>query len=288
MAVKLSPRAPPASMANRSGGGDLTPPWIAVVGVRALLERGVVRDTGNRMLAGLEGRGASVGRKGARRSRARGRLSPGSGGWMLTVTSTWLRNTGVADDHSVPGSLPGQPPTGPSAPAPAVPPRQPPAGTRPGPRRGSRRSRLAALAVRERAVRPDRLVHHREGVRGSASAAGITARSTRSPGRSPQRRGRDRDVRPGRHGDHAAGVAAGDDHARGGREGQPVARMPAQRAGDRAVGHPAGLVDPAEAVAHVSSGTAGITGTAATGRRRAAPVLPGPRTARRPDGQTGG
>ncbi|HMH91651.1 MAG TPA: DEAD/DEAH box helicase family protein, partial [Streptosporangiaceae bacterium] len=96
----------------------------------------------------------------------------------------------------------------------------------------------------------------------------------------PQR-GRDRDVGLGWHGDHAGRVAAGDDHARGGREGRPVARVPAQRAGNRAVGHPAGLVNPAEAVAHVIGGHRDHRHGSRQAAGRTRPAGP-------PDGQTAG
>jgi len=50
----------------------------------------------------------------------------------------------------------------------------------------------------------------------------------RKPGRPPgPQRGRDHDVGPGRHGDHAARVAARDHHAGVGGEGQPVTPTPA-------------------------------------------------------------
>ncbi len=58
------------------------------------------------------------------------------------------------------------------------------------------------------------------------------------PATAPER-GRDHAVRFGRHGDHAARVAAGDHHASGGGQGQPVSRLPAQRAGHRPVSDPA-------------------------------------------------
>ena len=103
-------------------------------------------------------------------------------------------------------------------------------------------------------MRPQRLVDDREGVRGQR----VPGREHRQqhPVTGPQpaaaaQRGRDHDVRLGRHGDHAARVAAGDDHARGGGNGQPVAGLPAQRAGHGPVGDPARLVHPAEPVHHV-------------------------------------
>ena len=52
-------------------------------------------------------------------------------------------------------------------------------------------------------------------------------------------RGRDHDAGPGRHGDHAARIPAGDHHARLGGQGQPVTAPPAQRLVHGAVGDPA-------------------------------------------------
>jgi transposase len=79
----------------------------------------------------------------------------------------------------------------------------------------------------------------RHAARGPAAGAAV-----------PQRRG-DRDAGPGRHGDRAGRVAADDHHACPGGEGQPVPAAPAQRAGDRPVGHAAGTVDAGEPVHHV-------------------------------------
>ena len=69
--------------------------------------------------------------------------------------------------------------------------------------------------------------------------------------RSGAQRGRDHEVRLGGHGDHAARVAAGDDHARRNGESQPVPGLPAQRAGHGPVGDPARGIHPAEPVQHV-------------------------------------
>ena len=74
--------------------------------------------------------------------------------------------------------------------------------------------------------------------------------SGEQPAAVPQRR-RDRDAGPGRQGDQAGRVAADDHYACVGGEGQPVPAAPAQRAGDRPVGHPAGAVDVGEPVHHV-------------------------------------
>ena len=69
--------------------------------------------------------------------------------------------------------------------------------------------------------------------------------------RSGAHRGWDHDVGPARHRDHAVRVAARDHHAGAGGEGQPVTAAPAQRAGDRAVGNPAGGVDAADPADHI-------------------------------------
>ena len=126
---------------------------------------------------------------------------------------------------------------------------------------------LMAASLRRRGpgVRPQRLVHHRERVRGHRVPVRNTASSTRSPGRSPQRRRWDHEVRldgmvtmpPWSGGDH---------HASGGGQGQPVSGLPAQRASHGPVGDPARLVHPANPYT-TSSRTAGTSGAAATGRR---------------------
>ena len=56
---------------------------------------------------------------------------------------------------------------------------------------------------------------------------------------------------PGRQDGQTVWVAARGYHARAGGQGQPVAIVPVQRAGDRTVGDAAGGVDPAQAVYHV-------------------------------------
>jgi hypothetical protein len=64
-------------------------------------------------------------------------------------------------------------------------------------------------------------------------------------------RGRDHQIRLGRHSDHPCRVAAGDDHPRISGQGQPVPRLPAQHAGHGPVSDPARLIHPAEPVHHV-------------------------------------
>ena len=121
-----------------------------------------------------------------------------------------------------------------------------------------------------------RLVHHRERVRRQLVLAGRGSQqhviTSPQPAPAPQR-GRDHQVRLGRHGDHSSRVATRDHHARGRGEGQPVPCPPAQHTGHGPVSDPARLVDPAGPVHHVT-GTAGTSGTAAIGRRRAVVGLP--------------
>ena len=69
-------------------------------------------------------------------------------------------------------------------------------------------------------------------------------------------------------------VAARGHHARAGGQGQPVAIVPAQRAGNRPVGDPAGGVDPAQAVHYVRGQGGRCPGEAGRGRVAAAPGLP--------------
>jgi hypothetical protein len=79
--------------------------------------------------------------------------------------------------------------------------------------------------MRERSVRPQRLVHHRERVRGQR----ILAREDRQqdpvaglqPAAATQHR-RDHDIRLGWHDDQAGRVTAGDDHALSPGQGQLV------------------------------------------------------------------
>ena len=105
-----------------------------------------------------------------------------------------------------------------------------------------------------RGVRPQRLVHHREGVRGQRVLAGRGCQQHVVAGAQPAaaaQRGRDHDVRPDRHGDHAARIAARDHHPGVGGDGQPVTAPPAQRGDGHPVSDPARGVDPAEPVDHV-------------------------------------
>ena len=95
------------------------------------------------------------------------------------------------------------------------------------------------------------LIHHRERVSGQGVLGGDRGEQDRvsgeQPAAVPQCRG-DRDAGPRRQGDQAGRVAADDHHACLGGEGQPVPAAPAQRAGDRPVGHAAGAVDAGEPV----------------------------------------
>ena len=108
------------------------------------------------------------------------------------------------------------------------------------------------------------------------------------PAAAPQR-GRDHQVRLGQHGDHPGRVAARDDHARGGGEGQPVSGLPAQRAGHGPVSDPARLVDPAGPVHHVTGDRRdlrrrGHRQAAGRGRPAVLPCTrPGPRRDERSD-----
>ena len=71
-------------------------------------------------------------------------------------------------------------------------------------------------------MRPQRLVHHRERAGGQSVLAGPEhSVSGTQPAAVPQR-GRDRDTAPGRHGNHAGGVAARDHHTGAGGQRQPV------------------------------------------------------------------
>jgi hypothetical protein len=79
-------------------------------------------------------------------------------------------------------------------------------------------------------VGPHGLVHHRERVGGQQILAGHGGQQHVITGQQPAaaaQRGRDHDVRPGRHGDHATWVAARDHHPGVGGEGQPVTAAPA-------------------------------------------------------------
>jgi hypothetical protein len=88
----------------------------------------------------------------------------------------------------------------------------------------------------------------------------------------PQGRG-DRDVVPGRQDGQAVRVAARGHHARAGGQGQPVAIVPAQRAGNRPVGDAAGGIDPAQAVHHVRGQGGRLPGR---GRQGQGPGCAGP------------
>jgi hypothetical protein len=102
------------------------------------------------------------------------------------------------------------------------------------------------------------------------------------PAAAPQR-GRDDQVRLGRHGDHPGRVAARDNHARGGGEGQPVPGPPAQHAGHGPVGDPPGSVHPASPVHHVTGDRRDLRrGSHRQAARRGRPAVlpcarPGPR-----------
>ena len=168
------------------------------------------------------------------------------------TTGTYSAKVGAA------GRLPGRPAgprgTGPSAPARAAPRRPRPARVRlRGVRSGDRHRSPPSRAGNGTCAR-EGLVHHRERVRGQGVLGGDRGEqhpvAGEQPAAVPQRRG-DRDVGPGRQGDQAGRVAAGDHHARLGGQGQPVPAAPAQRAGDRPVGDAAGAVDAAEPVHHV-------------------------------------
>jgi hypothetical protein len=110
------------------------------------------------------------------------------------------------------------------------------------------------FAAREPAVCSHRLVHYRERVGGQQVLAGQGSKQhvvTRPQPTAAAQRGRDHDAGPGRHGDHAARVAACHHHPGVGGEGQPVTAAPAQRGDGRPVGDPARGVDAAEPVDHV-------------------------------------
>jgi hypothetical protein len=66
---------------------------------------------------------------------------------------------------------------------------------------------------------------------GAGENAALTPVAGPQPAPVPQRR-RDREVGLRRHGRQPARVAAGEDHARGRGEGQPVSRLPAEDADD--------------------------------------------------------
>jgi hypothetical protein len=98
----------------------------------------------------------------------------------------------------------------------------------PAARRGLVSSWLVFLSARERAVRPDCLVHHGEGVSGECVLARNGGQQHLVTGMQPAavpQRGRDRDryVGPGRHDDRAGRVAAREHHPRVGGQDQPVA-----------------------------------------------------------------
>lgn len=104
-------------------------------------------------------------------------------------------------------------------------------------------------------MRPHRLVHDRERVRGQhvlAREHGQQYPVARLESAAAAQCRRNRDVGLGRHGDKAARVPAGDHHARRGGKGQPVTRAPPQDAGDGPVGDPARRVDAAEPVQDVT------------------------------------
>ena len=125
-------------------------------------------------------------------------------------------------------------------------------------------------------MRPQRLVHHSEGVGGQRVLAGKTASSTRSPGRSPQlRRSAAGITRYGLVG--MVTIPPGSRRART----TPAAAVRVSRSPGC---HPSMLVMARSATRPdssirpnpytTSSGTAGTSGAVATGRRRTVAVLP--------------
>ena len=125
-------------------------------------------------------------------------------------------------------------------------------------------------------MRPQRLVHHREGVRASVSRSGNTASSTRSPGCSPQRRCSAAGIT--RYG--LAGMATKPPGSRRAMTTPAAAVRVSRSPGCQ----PSALVmarsetRPEESIRpnpySTSSGTAGTSGATATGRRRAVAGLP--------------